>query len=74
MAMRLCDNGGPAVRKCGDLDGAVNGPARRRRKKFSTSLLSGRRCDTVTGQSQGLFFAPTFRIMDMNKTQNTVVL
>jgi hypothetical protein len=63
MAMRLCDNGGPAVRKYGDLDGAVNRPAAAGERKISTSLVSE---ELVTRQSYRLFYAPTFR---MKKSQ-----
>ena len=45
--MRLCDNGGSAARKYGDLDGAVNGPAAAGERKISTSLVSGK---LVSGQ------------------------
>jgi hypothetical protein len=64
MAMRLCDNGGPAARKYGDLDGAVNRPAAAGEIKIFTSLVSEKR--GVTRQSYRLFYAPTFR---MKKSQ-----
>jgi hypothetical protein len=58
MAMLLCDNGGPAARKYGDLDGAVMD----QRAKENVHLAG--EWKLVTGQSWGLFYAPAFR---MNK-------